>query len=176
MGKFDHINELLGADSYPSWRRAVRLALAGEGLWNHCSSGTDPLDIAEYASSMPKPAIAGQPTADELKLMKEWIIGTRHKSDLSRKITDYINMYLDTKQWDMLLKRFARLDVTLQYELCSQLFTERLKDTEDAARYLGVFENGRRCFAEMRITFMDEEAIFMLLNGLPDTPQWVVFR
>lgn len=23
---------------------------------------------------------------------------------------------------------------------------------------------------------MDKEAIFMLLNGLPDTPQWVVFR
>jgi hypothetical protein len=27
----------------------------------------------------------------------------------------------------------------------------------------------------MQITFMEKEANFMLLNGLPDTPQWIVF-
>lgn len=66
MGKFDHIAELTGSDNYPSWRRAVELALAGEGLWNHCSNGIDPLDVAEFASQMPKAATAGQPTAAEL--------------------------------------------------------------------------------------------------------------
>ncbi|KAG0701978.1 hypothetical protein DFH29DRAFT_805640 [Suillus ampliporus] len=182
MGKFDHINELLGVDSYPSWRRAVRLALAGEGLWNHCSSGTDPIDIAKYASAMPAPATAGQPTVDELKLMKEWIKeDTQAKAIISRKLSPVVQNMLDEQltacgQWDMLLKRFAHLNVTLQFELHSQLFMEKLKDAEDAGRYLGVFENGRQWFMEMQITFTDEEAIFMLLNGLPDTPQWVFFR
>ncbi|KAG1834039.1 hypothetical protein DFJ58DRAFT_847685 [Suillus subalutaceus] len=182
MGKFDHINELLGADSYPSWRRAIRLALVGEGLWNHCSSGTDPNDIAEYTSSMPKPVTAGQPTADELKLMKEWIKeDAQMKAIIGHKLSPIVQNILDEgllarDQWEMLVKRFAHLDMTLQYELCSQLFMEKLKDAEDATRYLGVFKNGCRRFAEMQIAFMDEEAIFMLLNGLPDTPQWVVFR
>ncbi|KAG2060197.1 hypothetical protein BDR06DRAFT_852490, partial [Suillus hirtellus] len=142
----------------------------------------DPNDIAEYASSMPIPATAGKPTADELKLMKEWIKeDAQTKAIIGRKLSPIVQNILDEglsarDQWEMLAKRFARLDVTSQYELRSQLFTERLKDAEDAPRYLGVFENGRRRFAEMRITFTDEEAIFMLLNGLPDTPQWVVFR
>ncbi|KAG2751742.1 hypothetical protein P692DRAFT_20708322, partial [Suillus brevipes Sb2] len=52
------------------------------------------------------------------------------------------------------------------FELRSQLFSERLKDADDAARYLGVFENGHRRFAEMGITFTEEVCVFMLLNGL----------
>ncbi|KIK32891.1 hypothetical protein CY34DRAFT_100585, partial [Suillus luteus UH-Slu-Lm8-n1] len=75
-------------------------------------------------------------------------------------------------QWQFLHKRFACLDVTSQFELRDQLFSERLKDAEDASRYLSVFENGRRRFAEMGVTFTDEESIWMLLHGLPDTPQW----
>lgn len=120
--------------------------------------------------------------ADELKLMKEWIKeDAQTKAIIGRKLSPIVQNILDEglsarEQWEMLAKRFARLNVTSQYELCLQLFTEKLKDTEDAARYLGVFEHGRRRFAEMRITFTDKEAIFMLLNGLPDTPQWVIFR
>ncbi|KIK36034.1 hypothetical protein CY34DRAFT_57788, partial [Suillus luteus UH-Slu-Lm8-n1] len=71
MGKYDHIVELTSADIYPSWRRAVELALAGDGLWNHCSNGTDPNDVAELASVMPTVATAGQPTSAELTSMKD---------------------------------------------------------------------------------------------------------
>ncbi|KAG1865844.1 hypothetical protein DFJ58DRAFT_838487 [Suillus subalutaceus] len=121
---------------------------------------------------MPKPATAGQPMADELKLMKEWIKeDVQVKAIIGCKLSLVVQNILDEglsacEQWEMLVKIFARLD----------LFTEKLKDAEDATQYLGVFENGRCRFAEMRITFTDEEAIFMLLNGLPDTPQWVVFH
>jgi hypothetical protein len=155
MGKFNHIEELHGADSYPSWRRAIRLALAGEGLWNHCSSGTKPNDIAEYASTMPTPAAISAPTPDELKSMREWIKeGAQAKAIIGRKLSAVVQNMLDEsltacEQWEMLRKRFARLDVTSQFELRSQLFTERLKDAEDVSRYLGVIENGCRRFAEM---------------------------
>lgn len=40
--------------------------------------------------------------------------------------------------------------------------SQSLKDTEDAVRYLGVFENGRLWFAEMGVTFTEEESIVML--------------
>lgn len=182
MGKFNHIPELTGSDNFPSWRRAVELALAGEGLWNHCSSGTDPLDMAEYASKMPIPVAPATPTTAETVSMKEWIKeDAQTKAIIGRRMSPVVQNMLGERltarqQWEVLLKRFARLDVTSQYELRSNLFSERLKDAEDAARYLGVFENARRRFAEMSVTFTNEESIFMLLNGLPDTPQWVVFR
>ncbi|KAG0695794.1 hypothetical protein DFH29DRAFT_879790 [Suillus ampliporus] len=116
MGKYDHITELSRADIYPSWRRAVELALAGEGLWSHCSDGTNPNDVAEYAVTMPTAAMAGQPTPAKLTTIKEWV-----KEDAQAKA---------------LIGRFA----------------------------------------EMGITFSDSEAVWMLLHGLPETPQWVVFR
>jgi len=182
MGKFDHITELTGSDNFPSWRRAVELALAKEGLWNHCSSGTDPSNVAEYASAMPAPATAGQPTPAELVLIKEWIKeDAQTKAIVGRRLSPVVQNMLGEKlmahqQWDTRLKHFARLNVTSQFELHTQLFSKKLKDAEDASRYLGVFENGRRRFAEMGVTFTDEESIWMLLNGLPDTPQWVIFR
>ncbi|KAG2756191.1 hypothetical protein P692DRAFT_20716027, partial [Suillus brevipes Sb2] len=75
------------------------------------------------------------------------------------------------QQYEMLIKCFACLNVTSQFELCTQLFSEWLKDAEDTSRYLSIFENGHQCFAEMGMTFTDEESIWMLLIGLTDTPQ-----
>lgn len=181
MGKLNHIIELTGADTYSSWRRSVKLALAGEGLWNHCSVGTDPNNFAEYASALPVAATPAQPTADELKNMKEWTKeDAQAKAIIGRKLSPVVQNILDEslsahEQWDVLAQCFSRLDITSQFELRSQLFSERLKDAEDAPCYLGVLENGRRRFAEMGVVFTDEEAIFMLLNGLPNSPQWIVF-
>jgi len=148
MGKLDHIIELTGADTYSSWHRSVRLALAGEGLWNHCSVGTDPNNFAEYASNFPVPATPGQPTTDERKNMKEWIKeDAQAKAIIGRKLSPVVQNMLDEalsahEQWDVLAQRFSCLDVTSQFKLRSQLFSERLKDAEDAPRYLGVLENG----------------------------------
>ncbi|KIK32892.1 hypothetical protein CY34DRAFT_46459, partial [Suillus luteus UH-Slu-Lm8-n1] len=73
MGKYDHIVELTGAETYPSWRRAIALALASEGLWNHCSEGIDPNDYEEFQSVMPTPAQAGAPSSAEREAIKDWI-------------------------------------------------------------------------------------------------------
>jgi hypothetical protein len=182
MGKFDHISELTGSDTYPSWRRAVKLVLVEKGLWNHCSEGTDPTDVAEFASAMPTAATAGQPTPAELTLMKEWIKeDAQAKVIIWRRLSPVVQNILGEKltarqQWETLSKHFSHLDVTSQFDLRTQLLDERLKDADDAPRYLDIFKNGRRRFAEMGLTFTDEEAIWMFLHGLPDTPQWVVFR
>ncbi|KAG1796043.1 uncharacterized protein HD556DRAFT_1234860 [Suillus plorans] len=110
MGKYDHIIELTGTDIYPSWQRAVELALAGEGLWNHCSDGTDPNDIAEYTSVMPKVTTPGQPTATELASIKEWVKeDAQAKAIISRCLSSIVQNMLGEKlmahqQWDALLK------------------------------------------------------------------------
>ncbi|KAG2065481.1 hypothetical protein BDR04DRAFT_1174532 [Suillus decipiens] len=77
MGKLDHIIELLSADSYPS-------------------CGVNPKDIAKFASMIPKPATTGSPSADELKLMKEWIKeDTQVKSIISWKLSAVVQNMLD---------------------------------------------------------------------------------
>ncbi|KAG2032643.1 hypothetical protein BDR03DRAFT_1014991 [Suillus americanus] len=145
-GKYDHIVELTSADIYPSWRRSVELALAGEGLWNHCSNGTDPSDVAEMASVMPTAATARQPTSTELTSMKDWV-----KEDAQARAI--ISRCLSPIVQNMLSKK---LDVTSQFKLHDQLFSGRLKDADDAS--------------------CNSEAVWMLLHGLLETPQWVVFH
>lgn len=182
MGKYDYIPELTDADSYRAWRRAVMLALASKGLWNHCTNGTDPNDVADYASTMPTAATPGTITSTECAAMKEWIKDdAQAKYIIECRLSPVIQNMLGEKitarqQWDILHQRFARLDITSRFELRNQLFSEKLKDAADALRYLSVFENGRRRFVEMGVSLSDEEAIWMLLHGLPDTLQWVVYR
>ncbi|KAG2747159.1 hypothetical protein P692DRAFT_20695832, partial [Suillus brevipes Sb2] len=148
MGKYDHITELTGSDDYASWRRTVTLALQGEGLWNHCSTGTDPNDFADFASDMPKAAVAATPTDAEKKAMIEWIKeDAQAKGIICRRISPVVQSLLGEsltarQQWDILSKHFGRLNMTSQFELRDQLFNEKLKDADDASRYIGVFENG----------------------------------
>ncbi|KAG1862091.1 hypothetical protein DFJ58DRAFT_623579, partial [Suillus subalutaceus] len=67
------------------------------------------------------------------------------------------------EQWTTLATHYAHLDVTSQFELCVQLFAEKLKDADNTSRYISTFENARCRFAEMA---------FLLLHGLPTTPEW----
>ncbi|KAG2753430.1 hypothetical protein P692DRAFT_20641698, partial [Suillus brevipes Sb2] len=80
------------------------------------------------------------------------------------------------EQWNTLATHFGRLDVTSQFELRAQLFAEKLKDPDDAPRYISVFENARRRFAEMAVLVTDDEMVFLLLHGLPLTPEWLIFK
>lgn len=182
MGKYDHIIELTGSDDYPSWRRGVTLALQGEGLWNHCSSGTDPNNFAEFASNMPMAVVPTKPTSDEKKDMMDWIKeDAQAKGIICRRLSAVVQSLLDEslparQQWEALANHFGRLDVTSQFELREQLFNEKLKDPDDASRYIGVFEHGRRRFAEMGVTFTEDEAIFLLLHGLPKSTEWLVYK
>ncbi|KAG1819398.1 hypothetical protein DFJ58DRAFT_739428 [Suillus subalutaceus] len=74
------------------------------------------------------------------------------------------------EQCEILRKCFACLNITSLIELRTQLLSEQLKDAEDASRYLSVFENGRRHFAEMGVIFTDEEAIWIRSSTSTITP------
>ncbi|KAG2739542.1 hypothetical protein P692DRAFT_20881716, partial [Suillus brevipes Sb2] len=144
MGKYDYITELTGADEYPTWRHAVTLALQGDGLWNHCSAGTDPNDFAEFASVMPRPAAAGTISATEKQSMIDWIKeDAQAKGIICRKLSAVV---------------------------------QGLLNPDDAPRYISVFENARRRFAEMAVLVTDDKMVFLLLHRLPLTPEWLIFK
>ncbi|KAG6326023.1 hypothetical protein ID866_13066, partial [Astraeus odoratus] len=73
MGKLDHIPKLTGASTFFSWWAQIVLTLGCEGVYNHVSEGSDPLDLAEFASTLPSPVNASNPTAEERKLILEWL-------------------------------------------------------------------------------------------------------
>ncbi|KAG2058763.1 hypothetical protein BDR06DRAFT_1003940 [Suillus hirtellus] len=63
-----------------------------------------------------------------------------------------------------------------QFELQAQLFAKKLKDADNVSCYISVFKNMRRWFAEMAIVFTDGEAVFLLLQGLLQTLEWMIFK
>ncbi|KAG2348102.1 hypothetical protein BDR05DRAFT_996390 [Suillus weaverae] len=80
------------------------------------------------------------------------------------------------QQWDILAMHFGHLDMSSQFELQAQLFAEKLKDADDISHYISIFEHARQCFAKMAIMFTDGEAVFLLLQGLLQTPEWIIFK
>ncbi|KAG2029833.1 hypothetical protein BDR03DRAFT_1017879 [Suillus americanus] len=83
---------------FSNWRRSVELALAGEGLWNHCSNGTDPSDVTEMASVMPTAATARQPTSAELTSMKDWVKeDAQAKAIIGRRLSPIVQNMLSEK-------------------------------------------------------------------------------
>ncbi|KAG1792561.1 uncharacterized protein HD556DRAFT_1444244 [Suillus plorans] len=152
MGKYDHIIELTGSDDYPSWRRMVTLALQGDGLWNHCSSGTNPNNFADLALVMPTPALPAAPTTAENKEIIDWIKeDAQAKGIICRRLSPVVQTLLDEsltarQQWDILANHFSRLDMTSQFEL------------------------------QMGVPFTKHEAVFLLLHGLPKSTDWLMYK
>ena len=72
MGKFNHILELTGASVFQPWKAQIILALGCEGVYNHISKGTDPIDIAEFALVMPTPTATALTTVEK-KLIQDWL-------------------------------------------------------------------------------------------------------
>ena len=182
MGKYDHICELTGAENYAQWRRQVTLALKGERLWNHCSSGTDPKDFTEVATTKPEPKDPAAVTDTEKEKILDWLAkDAQAKALIDRKILSVIANQLNEsqmvrEQWEILSKRYLRTDLLSQYELRAHVRSEKLKDADDAPRYLGIFEDARRRFIQMGVSYSNDEAIFDLLQGLPDGVEWQIFK
>ncbi|KAF9222129.1 hypothetical protein BS17DRAFT_685162, partial [Gyrodon lividus] len=112
----------------------------------------------------------------------EWIKdNTKAKEIICWKISCVVLSLLDekksaSKQWEILAGHYAQVDILSQFELQVQISMEHLKDASDATRYLGAFQNACRRFIEMGVTFTNDEAVFMFLEGLPKTVKWKMFK
>ncbi|KAF8548226.1 hypothetical protein OG21DRAFT_1516525, partial [Imleria badia] len=172
MGKYDHICELTGAENYPQWKKQMTLALQGEQLWSHCSSGRDPQDFADYASHIPKPADPAAVTDAEREQILDWLAkDAQAKGLIDRKISTTVASLLNEMQttrgqWDALASHYA----------CINILSEKLKDTEDVSHYIGVFKDARHRILQMEVSYTTEEFIFNLLQGLPDRVEWEIFH
>ena len=182
MGKYDHICELTGAENYAQWRRQMMLALKGEHLWNHCSNGSDPLDLTDFAIDKPTPVDPAAVTDTEKEKILDWLAkDAQAKALVDRKISTVVANQLNEnqtacEQWDILSEHYLWNDILSQYKLRARVRSEKLKDTDDTSRYLGIFEDARRRFIQMGITYSNDEAIFDLLQGLPDGVEWQIFK
>ena len=169
MGKYNHICELTGTENYAQWRRQVTLALKGEHLWNHCSSGTDLKDFAEVATTKPEPKDPAAITDMEKEKIFDWLAkDTQAKVLIDRKISSVIANQLNEsqtarEQWEILSKRYLCTNLLSQYELRAHICSEKLKDTDDVLWYLGIFEDARRHFIQIGVSYSNDEAIFDLL-------------
>jgi len=160
----------------------MTLALQGERLWSHCSKGTDPTDFAEFASKIPTPKDRNAITDAKREEILDWQAkDAQAKAFISRKMSVVIASLLSRtqtarQQWNILAQHYSRIDLLSQYELRSRVRSEKLKDEDDATRYIGVFEDARRRFLHMGVTYTVEESIFDLLQGLPEGVDWEIFR
>ena len=182
MGKYDHINELTGAENYFQWCRQMMLALQGECLWSHCSDGTDQRDLSNLASSIPTPVNSSTITNAKRESILDWLAkDAQAKALIDRKISTTVAALLDVthtahEQWETLSSHYSCTDLLSQYQLRTRVCSEKLKDADDVTRYIGIFEDARQHFIQMGITYTTEESIFDLLQGLPQGVEWDIFR
>ena len=120
MGKYDHIFKLTGAENYAQWHRQMTLALKGERLWNHCSNGSDPLDLAELAIDKPTLVDPAAVTDAEKEKILNWLAkDAQAKALVDRKISTVVANQLNEnqttrEQWDILSERYSRNDILSQ--------------------------------------------------------------
>ncbi|KAG2055890.1 hypothetical protein BDR06DRAFT_1006377 [Suillus hirtellus] len=116
---------------------------------------------------IPSPTVPGSPTAAKKLTIIKWI-----KNDAQAKA----RTGTAKEQWTTLTTHYAHLNISSQFELHAQLFVEKLKDVDDTSHYISTFKNVRRHFAEIGVIVTEDEMVFLLLHGLPSTPEWIIFK
>lgn len=184
MGKFDHIPELTGADTYLAWMTQIQLVLMNDDLWCHVNDVVDPADLLGSASYLPVAVAPAAPTADELLAMRAWLIDdSKAKTIILRRLTPGVSLLIPHTTnttargaWQILRDHFHRSDVSSQYVLRRQIQALRMKDSQDGSRYVGQHISYRDRLIGMGATYSNEEAVFHLLTGLPSAAVWQQFK
>ena len=108
MGKYDHICELTGVEIYPQWKRQLTLALTGKWLWSHYSNRSDPLNLTEFAATIPTPVDLKTITTAETEQILNWLAkDTQAKAIINCKVSPIVTSQLDEnltaqEQWEIL--------------------------------------------------------------------------
>ena len=184
MGKYDHIPELTGPDNYFHWKREVTYTLGIEDLWCHVSTSTDSRDVLGVASHLPVAAVPGCPTNDETKAIRSWLVDDlKAKAIITRRLSTSVQQFISDdhtvsarKAWTMLADHYSRTDVGSQYLVRKTLGSLQMKDTADVANYIGRHTTLRERLLRMGGTYSDDDAIYQLLRGLPNTGPWSQFE
>ncbi|KAF8833427.1 hypothetical protein BDN67DRAFT_876164, partial [Paxillus ammoniavirescens] len=78
--------------------------------------------------------------------------------------------------WELIGRHYGCKDLSTQFVIHKQLAALRMKDASDASRYVGEHLSLRCRLLEMGANFSEEESVFQLLTGLPQSPEWRMFK
>src|SRR6267154_4770640 len=144
MGKFDHILELTGPETYFAWKREVTYALGTEDLWCHVSSSIDPTDILGVASFLPVAVDPANPSADEVKAIRLWLVDDlKAKAIITRHLSVSVQQFISDSHkvtahaaWKILGDHYGRTDISSQYIIQNSIGVLQMKDTVDTSNYI----------------------------------------
>jgi gag-polypeptide of LTR copia-type len=184
MGKLDYIPKLTGATTFFTWCAQIVLALGQEGVYNHVSKGTDPLDLEEFASAKPVPVDPNALTTNEKKQILDWIkedaiakdILCRHLLPSILRLIPQKCSTTACKAWKILHSHYAHDDLASKHAVCERILSLQMSGEKDTKCYLGEHDVLHRDLIQMGANYTDDEAIFSLLKGLPHTGTWPAFK
>ena len=176
--RLDHIPVLEGQINYLQWACQMKSTLMGEELWRYVSDGTDPkrrLHVGILA-----PSLSANPTKEEYEALDRYESSSaRAAAIILRKVSPIVMMSIPSSMeedgravWTHLRRQYDHTDVSAQFSILKRLEKIQLKDASDAPRFLGEFGEGFERLTNAGMSMTEDQRIYLLLKGLPDTGHW----
>jgi hypothetical protein len=162
----------------------VTYVLGIEDIWCHVTDIINPEDVLGSASFKPVLADPLLPTAAETTVIHEWLINDlKAKAIITHRLSISVQQLISTSHkvsacdaWKTLEDHFSRTDMGSQHVIRQNLYALQMKDTMDASNYVGQHSVLREWLLRMGAVYMDTEAVFQLLCGLPRSGSWPQFK
>ena len=177
--RMDHVPTLEGARNYHEWARHMKMTLIGDGLWTFVTSNKDPNKDEEVGTWRPDSKDANSDTA-----RRDFTVGnSRANAVIRRKLTTLTLMgipddleYKARETWEHLRVKYDRVDAETRFSVRAHMIKIRLKDASDVERFLAEFTNCFQKLAGMGKPVDEEDRVFLVLQGIPDTGSWGFFK
>jgi hypothetical protein len=173
---------LEGQSNYQTWERVMKLTLLGEDLWKYVSSEKDKknrLKLGIYA-----PELSTKPTSEEIEALDKFnSASVSAAAVILRKLSPTVLMLVPRSieqdpraVWAHICTQYNYTDINAQFAILNHLERARLKDANDAQRYLAEFSSGFERLTNAGMTTTENQRIHLIMKGLPTVGQWGMFN
>ena len=177
--RMDHVPTLEGARNYHKWARHMKMTLIGDGLWMYVTSNKDPDKDEEVGTWRPEL----KDTNSDIAHRDFTRANSRANTVIRHKLTTLTLMgipddleFKARKTWEHLRAKYDCVDADTRFSIRAHMNSIRLKDASDVERYLAEFTNCFQKLAGMGKPIEDEDCLFLVLQGIPDTGTWGMFE
>ena len=158
---------LTGPNNYEMWKIGISAKLCAENVFG-VVSGTD---------VTPMPSILV--TASDVRAWQEH--GKKAHSIIQLSILDALLMktHKETSSkalFDALIKLHETPNISSAFYLFHQLFSSTWDGTSAVSKHISALQTIKSCLARMKYSVDDKVLSFILLNSLPNTPEWEMFK
>ena len=180
--RLDHVPTLEGVENFRLWARSMKTTLLGEDLWKFVSSGKDPNEEEELG--VWKPEVLDVKDMAQVQARRDFIVGNNRTNALiRRKLSPLVleslpyDLEMDARgTWNHLRGAYDRIDLDARFAVRTHLDTIWLKNVQDVERFLAEFNGCFQKLAAMGKKLDNEECIYLVMKGLPDTGTWGPFK